>query len=163
MTSPIRKSTPTAGLEVVLGLKPLDLVAREFGLSDIVRLRPRIRWDGIGFGKARGHLRTWLGCGTDLDLGKGEQDRSGLRCFNWDPPCQLANKVEVSNDTMVCAVFTERVGDLTRFNSISEGGIFQVWSHIDAEFRVRTFNVYIRVLNLLREHLVTWGWGKEGW
>ena len=33
LTSPIRKSTPTAGLEVILGLKPPDLVAREFGLS----------------------------------------------------------------------------------------------------------------------------------
>ena len=45
MTSPVRKSTPTAGLE----LKSLDLVFRDARLLDSLRGNPRTRWEGIGF------------------------------------------------------------------------------------------------------------------
>ena len=55
LTSPVKKNTPTAGLEVILGLKPLDLVALESGMADSIRWKPRIRWDGIGFQSTRGH------------------------------------------------------------------------------------------------------------
>ena len=37
LTAPVRKTTPSAGLEVVLGLKPLELVIMESGLSDSFR------------------------------------------------------------------------------------------------------------------------------
>ena len=122
MTSPIKKSTPTAGLEVILGLKPLDLAAKESGLSDSLRLKPRIRWDGIGHHKTRGHIWTWLKWGAQLELGKAGPDRTGLRHFNWDPPCSLVDNFVKNKDTTVCAVSTEQVGDSTRFNSIIEGG-----------------------------------------
>ena len=60
LTSLVRESTSSAGLEVILRLKPLDLVAREAGLLDSLKWDTRIRWDGIGFRKAWGHVWTWL-------------------------------------------------------------------------------------------------------
>ena len=59
LTAPVRKTTPSAGLEVVLGLKPLELVIMECGLSDSFRWVPKIKWDGIGTRGLRGHVWTW--------------------------------------------------------------------------------------------------------
>ena len=59
LTSSVRRTTPSAGLEVILGLKPLELVSMESGLSDSLRWVPKIKWDGSG---------AW-GCqGTCVDL-----------------------------------------------------------------------------------------------
>ena len=41
-----RKSTPMAGLEVILGLKPLDLVIQEAGYAAFMRWNPRLKWTG---------------------------------------------------------------------------------------------------------------------
>ena len=46
LTAPV---TPIVGLEVILGLKPLDLVAWESSISNSFKRKPRIRWNGIGF------------------------------------------------------------------------------------------------------------------
>ena len=44
LTSPVKKSTPSAGLKLNLGLNPLDLVALESGLADSIQWKARIRW-----------------------------------------------------------------------------------------------------------------------
>ena len=44
LSSPVKKSTTSAGLEVILGLKPLDLVALESDMADSICWKPRIRW-----------------------------------------------------------------------------------------------------------------------
>ncbi len=55
------RSTPTRGMEVVLGLPPLDLECERAGV--LARLRTRLvlldRWDGVGRGKRIGHKRFW--------------------------------------------------------------------------------------------------------
>ena len=56
MTSSMR-STPTAGMEVVLGLTPLDLHAEELAVKTRLRTRYMLTdtWDGIGNTTKRGH------------------------------------------------------------------------------------------------------------
>ena len=44
LTSSFRRTTPSAGLEVIFGLKPLELVTMEAGLSDSLRRVPKIKW-----------------------------------------------------------------------------------------------------------------------
>ena len=64
MTASMR-STPTAGMEVVLGLLPLELHARELAVSARLRTRSLLTdgWDGIGNSK-KGHRKL---CDTILD------------------------------------------------------------------------------------------------
>ena len=54
--APLRRSTPTAGLEVVLNLPPLDIKIKEMALSAMLRILPsrKMIWDGLGH-KGRGH------------------------------------------------------------------------------------------------------------
>ena len=121
LTSSVRRTTPSAGLEVILGLKPLELVAMESGLLDSLRWVPKIKWDGLGTQGARGHVWTWSHLGHKLGLGTAIPDRSGLRCFNWDPPCSLVDDFVLDKDTLVCAVFTENLDNSIRFTSLFEG------------------------------------------
>ncbi len=61
MTQPLR-STPTAGLEALLGWMPLPIHAQEMGMKAFLRIKTTrmSRWDGIGSHKyAMGHLRRW--------------------------------------------------------------------------------------------------------
>jgi ribonuclease HI len=53
-----RKSTPTAGLEVIFDLIPLDIYLNGEAAKTFQRISGRnpTRWDGIGTGKKRGHL-----------------------------------------------------------------------------------------------------------
>ncbi len=54
----VRRSTPTAGLEVILGVMPLDLHTQCVAAGAAYRIRGwnRDRWDGIGHSRLRGHL-----------------------------------------------------------------------------------------------------------
>ena len=58
---PVRRSTPTSGLEVILGLPPIDLKIEELALKAMLRVLPhnRTRWDGLGT-SSNGHLRHGL-------------------------------------------------------------------------------------------------------
>jgi ribonuclease HI len=53
------RSTPTAGMEVILGLSPLDLYAEAEAMKARVRTRRSLkdRWDGLG--SLKGHRRHW--------------------------------------------------------------------------------------------------------
>ena len=56
---PMRKKSPTAGLQVLLDLQPVDLVIREAALKSFLRVNAhhRTRWDGMGQNKSYGHLK----------------------------------------------------------------------------------------------------------
>ena len=58
---PVRRSTPTSGLETILGLPPLDIKLEEIALNAILRILPhnRTKWDGLGK-TSHGHLRWGL-------------------------------------------------------------------------------------------------------
>ena len=69
--APIRSKTPTAGLEAILGIKPLELVIQEVGRAAYWRWRPRLTWTGWGTSpKEKGHILSWSQLGT-LVGGKG--------------------------------------------------------------------------------------------
>ena len=122
MTSPIRKSTPTAGLEVILGLKPIDLVAQELGLTSSLRLKTNPKWDGLGRNnKFLGHVRSWERRRGTLGLSEEGYDRAGLRLFNWDPPCTRTSDLNEVG-ALICTIQTEGEGDFLRFHSNFEGG-----------------------------------------
>ena len=57
----VRKSTPTSGLEIILGMPPIDIKLEEMALNAILRILPhnRTRWDGVGRNSI-GHLRWGL-------------------------------------------------------------------------------------------------------
>ena len=76
LTSPVKKSTPSTGLEVILGLKPHDLVAMESGMADSICLKPRIRWDGIGFRSTWGHVLTWDKLRLGFGLGNAPPEKT---------------------------------------------------------------------------------------
>ena len=61
MTHPLR-STPTAGMEAMLGWIPLSIHAREVGMNTYLRNKKLVRagWDGIGkYHLVKGHLGVW--------------------------------------------------------------------------------------------------------
>ena len=59
----MRQKTPTAGLEVIFDLPPIDLVLRETALKSYLRVQThhRTKWDGLGRNNAYGHLRWCKG------------------------------------------------------------------------------------------------------
>ncbi len=61
ITQPLR-STPTAGMEAMLGWMPLSIYVREMGMNTYLRIKDLVRagWDGIGDQKnIVGHLGVW--------------------------------------------------------------------------------------------------------
>ena len=55
---PLRRSTPTMGLEVLLHIPPLDIRIKEQALNEMLRIIPhnRTRWDGCGI-RGKGHIK----------------------------------------------------------------------------------------------------------
>ena len=87
-TAPMRKSTPTAGLEVILNLKPLHLIIKERGLASHLRTKRKIFWDGIGLSGKRGHVHMWTKLCNKSGLPQVFDDQKVFH-QNWDPPVQL--------------------------------------------------------------------------
>ena len=81
---PMRRSTPSNGLEVILDLPPLDLKVEERALKTMLRVLPVIpsKWDGLGRNKEIGHLK-W---------GANELKKMGI-----DPLTLLASGVCLEN------------------------------------------------------------------
>lgn len=65
-----RKGTPTAGLDVICGLPPLDIFVGGEAAKAAKRIQKRNRpkWDGIGAGNKRGHLR-WIRNNYEIEGG----------------------------------------------------------------------------------------------
>ena len=83
--APMRRGTPTAGLEVILNLKPLTIVMKECGLASFTRLSKGPTWDGLGHGKQKGHRRFWGDLCEALKIDHMLVD--GKRFSqNWHPP-----------------------------------------------------------------------------
>jgi hypothetical protein len=60
ITQPIFKSTPTKGMEALLGIPPLDLHAQELALNSRFRTRNLVKktWDGLAASGMKGHIRA---------------------------------------------------------------------------------------------------------
>ena len=72
---PIRRSTPTIGLEVILGITPLDIKIKELALNELLRIIPhhRSKWDGCGK-KGTGHLKAGRSKLQELGINEYEFD-----------------------------------------------------------------------------------------
>ncbi len=56
------RSTPTAGMETIMGWMPLKMHCTKIGLCAYLRIKTLItqRWDGIGkMSKVMGHIHKW--------------------------------------------------------------------------------------------------------
>jgi hypothetical protein len=95
---PMRRNTPTAGLEIILDFQPLDLVVKEEGLKAFGRLKNnehlRTVWDGLGR-PVKGHRRFWADLAASSNISLPEEDKCALT-FNWAPPFSfLSNRVNM--------------------------------------------------------------------
>ena len=75
----IYPSTPTAGLEVILGQIPLELYIKQRALETFIRINKTLgqTWSGIGHGAKRGH--RWL-------LSQSA-NMVGIRNLNYESTC----------------------------------------------------------------------------
>jgi hypothetical protein len=69
-TTHILKSAPTMGLEVIMGLPPLDLHFQSLAAATFerIKLRNNPLWDGIGTRGRKGHLLFWSRHNSDLGI-----------------------------------------------------------------------------------------------
>ena len=69
-TSHILKSSPTEGLEVIMGLPPLHLYCEYTAINAYLRIKGRneSHWDGIGLRKRRGHLQLLTSQAKELKI-----------------------------------------------------------------------------------------------
>ena len=85
---PLRKSTPTAGLEVILNIPPPDLKVKETALNTMLRVLPHNRTRWLGYGKkGKGHIA----------YAKNELLDLGIKEWDFD----TVNKMSVSKDFTV--------------------------------------------------------------
>jgi len=84
-SGPFRQSTPTAGLEVVFDIPPLELHIEAEGIVTLERIKGRNpeRWDGIGHGKTRSTIRSWYQAKVDWGLKGVEVEKVNLE-MHWD-------------------------------------------------------------------------------
>ncbi len=82
----VRRSTPTAGMEAVLDMMPLDLHAQYAAIKAIIRIRGGNRscWDGIGCGCLRGHLFFEGKILRGVDLAGDHTDKWKAKDFFYD-------------------------------------------------------------------------------
>ena len=78
---PMRRKTPTAGLEVLFDIPPVDLVVKEAALKSFLRVdtHHNTKWDGLGNNGSYGHLR-WC---------KGDIDKLGINPDGYDKTMYL--------------------------------------------------------------------------
>ena len=131
---PMKPSTPSNGLEVVLNLMPLHLKAAEIGLKTYVRVRNIVKpkWQGIGKnGRSRGH---YLQCLNDLSnlgicLEEEEEDRTNFlnidRKFNVDIESKKTGLPIYDNSIKVYSDGS-RMKEKTGYGYIISNGDYQI-------------------------------------
>jgi ribonuclease HI len=94
MMSPLR-STPTAGMEVILGITPLDLHIEGEALKARIRTRKdeNLTWDGLGK-SGKGHRRVWDDilvpiCPDNLPLDIQTRE------LNWTEKAEISTPIDV--------------------------------------------------------------------
>ena len=104
--SQIRRSTPTTGLEVILGLKPIVLVIGEAGLLAYWRWDPKLKWLGRGgSNKEVGQVLPWARLMAILEAEKATLNRKSFQ-VNRHAPWYLASKFDADNFHTICEIDT---------------------------------------------------------
>ena len=91
----VMRSTPTAGMEVVLGLMPLDLYIQSQATSARLRVRllGRDIWDGVG-SRLLGHKRWHDDKLAEAQVLNRELDQM-IKKNNWNPRCDTVQDPEI--------------------------------------------------------------------
>ena len=104
------RGTPTAGLEVALGLRPLDLTAKNLGLNAF------LRWKTILSGETPrdydGHLKRWLAIAKRLNLDKQITDDISPRP-NWERGFVISDSTDGAPATdydVICYTDGSKIG-----------------------------------------------------
>ena len=164
----VRKSTPTSGLEIILGLPPLAIKLEEIALNAILRILPhnRTRWDGVG-NTANGHLRWGLDkirahgiTQTAFDLTKARNlnksyvvdldFKSGLPTTN-DPVSCFTDGSKIANGNTGYGfgivqneeIISHGNGQLSIENSVFQGEIMGINKACDALYEVDSLSCTI--------------------
>ena len=84
MMMPVRKRTPTSGMEVILGLPPVDLRIKEHALKTMVRILPHHQsgWDGVGNSNSLGHIRWGQNTLRNLGIDYSVSDKTNALNLN---------------------------------------------------------------------------------
>ena len=98
--APVKRSSPTAGLEVIYNIMPLDIHVQKVATSIFIRIQKQIHpsWDGIGnkLGKL-GHLKTCLKTAEKLNIIGIPNDKI-VECKSWDPGFRILDFTEHKHD-----------------------------------------------------------------
>ena len=100
----MRRTTPTRGVEAIIGLMPLDLYIESMATRTTLRVMERNRpnWDGIGRGRLRGHLHQTLNTLKELELYPCQQDIGGT--WFWNKKVQVQEETLLPPDSIRCYV-----------------------------------------------------------
>ena len=117
---PVRKSTPTTGLEIILGLKPLDLRIEELALNALARVIPlnMKNWD-------RGSNKIF----SHIHMGKTSLESMGLENTLFDTSNEMnldkeytvdlnsfkSGRVETTNNPVICYTDGSKIDNQTGF------------------------------------------------
>jgi ribonuclease HI len=109
MTAPMRRSTPTAGIEVIMHLMPLDIYILGEALKTMSRITEYTKdsWDGLGTGQFTGHRRWLKDRCREIGLYDFPTDRitpriKWTRGYTVDKESFLSGKAEVKQGVFTC-------------------------------------------------------------
>jgi hypothetical protein len=117
---PMRPSTPTAGLEIILNLPPLDLVCLREGANAARRTLPKVKcqWNGKGVRKDNGTLLNWKKFFEGAKIKLHPEDRDS-RSFNWNPPYTISPEINLLPRDLTCVtIFTQLENEIAVIVSV---------------------------------------------
>ena len=116
----MRQGTPTASLEIMNDLCPLDLLIKMRGVLAFHRLssKLRTRWDGLGLRKFKGHHRTWTDLIRKMGIEFVEEDKAP-RTFTWERQIRYDKGGSVNTITCFLSVVNQSVSRDPAFYCVS--------------------------------------------
>ena len=107
---PMRSKTPTAGLEVILHLCPLDLLIQKVGCAAYLRCKDKIKstWDGLGK-RSKGFQKTWENFLVNEGVAVVEEDNC-QQIYNWERPFHWLSSDE-GKPAIICTLNISHTAD----------------------------------------------------
>lgn len=137
---PMRRGTPTAGLEVILGIPPLQLHILGQGLCAFQRWRPSLRntWDHISSIDSNSMVQFWERKADELCLPIKAEDKAF--CYNWRPEHDLSRGRFEEN------FFDKAVVSLDEKTSVGSVEFFTASSNTRKNYRFDSINTKVQIL-----------------
>ncbi len=147
ITQPLR-STPTAGLEALLGWPPLALYAQERGLCTFFRIKSHLNdtWNGLERGRhSKGHIGRWSKQ-EEIVLSTSFPKEKAINKLVW------VEKSKPREGTMPMMVYTDasKEGNRIGYSWIASIGDYSLAHKI---FSAREMNIYQAEMLAIKEPL----------